>query len=76
MKVLITIGQDKQKSVSILDIYKYLLNKESTRVLSVSIYDGPSLFKNYKHPGGKESIRDAIKEAWHLPKEQQNKAIK
>ena len=74
--VLITIGQDKQKSVSVLDIFKFLLNNESTRVLSVSIYDGPSPFKNYEHTGGKESIRDAIKAAWHLPKKQLNKAIK
>ena len=87
-KFLITIGDDKQIEVSVLEIYKLLLNKQNSKNTETSsssamdVYDGPSSseqstkFKQTKYAGGREGIRDAVKAAWELPKEQRNTALK
>ena len=87
-RFLIALGHGKQIEVSVLEIYKLLLNKENSKNTEFSsdsamdVYDGPSSseqttqFKEPKYTGGKKGIRDAVKAAWALPKDQRNKAIK
>ena len=83
-RFLIALGNDKQIEVSVLELYKFLLSKEtsmSTKSSSkeLKLYDGPTSSKHgkqVKNTGGKKAIKDAVKAAWALPKEQRNKAIK
>jgi len=77
----IALGDDKQIEVPVLELYKFLLSKESSvnassNIKKLKVYDGPKHGKQLKHVVGKKGIRDAVKAAWALPKEQRNKAIK
>ena len=84
-RFLITVGNEEQIEVSVLEIYKLLLNKESAINedtlcgSSLDVYDGPSSSEQstqFKFTDNRKRIRDAVKAAWELPKEQRNKAIK
>ena len=84
-RFLIVIGNDKQIEVSVLELYKFLqreensMTKNSSSCKEIKLYSAPTSSKQsrqFKHVGGKKGIRDAVKAAWALPKEQRNKAIK
>jgi len=86
LKYTITIGNDTELEVTVLQLYKFVCavkdpvpQDSSSGELELHDTGNSESAKQAKHArlaGGKQAIRAAVKAAWNLPEDQKRKAIK
>ena len=86
LKYTITIGNDTELEVTVLQLYKFVsavkdpvAQDSSSAELEIHDTGNSESAKQARHArvaGGKEAIRAAVKAAWKLPEDQKRKAIK
>jgi len=86
LKYTITIGNDTELEVTVLQLYKFvsavkdpIAQDSSSGELELCETVNSDSAKQAKHArlaGGKQAIRAAVKAAWNLPEDQKRKAIK